>query len=851
MYLYHLTVQNPTHIPFAVTGSFTSDTSDTSDNGHEIVLIRGTSRIEILKLDTATGRLTSLLVSNLFCTIRSLATLRMPGDKRDYLVLGSDAGRIVILEWQEGGGWTKVHQETFGRSGVRRTGAGEWVAADPQGRAIMMAAIEKQKLVYVMNRDPSTNQLTISSPLECNKSNVVVFSLVSVDVGYDNPLFAAIEVDTTPAIVEEVNLTRDLERLVTFYEVDLGLNHVTRKWSEPVNGSANLLVGLPAGEEGPGGVLVCHAGGVSWHKLGYASVGMVLPKRIDPLCATPKRDVIIISGVVVKTKEGFFLLLQSEEGDLFRVDVRHEKGMVTLMDVRYFDTIPVASTMQLFRPGFLFIGSEWSSHRLYQIQSLGDDAPHQVHFTPRSLSNLVLVDRLENYAEMTDGRVMNLGEEEIPQLYTIQGRAQHSTFNVMRPGLHVTEVAASELPANPTGIWTLKQSLTDQHDSYIVVSFGNSTVVLHVGDTVEEATDTGFIPSVQCVSVGQLDDGSFIQVYPNGVRQIRPDRRENEWTCPPGRVITKAAVNSRQVIISLSDNSLVYFEADLTGILLERKMISEMPEAVTSVALGPVPNGRQRSRFLAVGSADMTVRMLSCDPDDCLEPLSLQALAALPTCLMISELGGDDSMLGALILDVGLENGVHARLRLDGTNGALTDARTRYLGNAPVSFSNASTEATGKSALLAMSTRPWLGYVLRGQSHLVPLALPMVSAAAPFSSEQCPAGIVVLTESTLRIVMVESLEDRLTRQSIPLDHTPRRMVYHPASNLFAIIESDYRGYSPDQRTKIEFTWKGGEDQEWTHLSFKGKWNSTVRLISPSTGTTTAVHHFEDNETTTW
>lgn len=58
-----------------------------------------------------------------------------------------------------------VKQETFGRSGCRRIVPGQYLATDPKGRACMVAALEKQKFVYVFNRDNAEN-LTISSPLE-------------------------------------------------------------------------------------------------------------------------------------------------------------------------------------------------------------------------------------------------------------------------------------------------------------------------------------------------------------------------------------------------------------------------------------------------------------------------------------------------------------------------------------------------------------------------------------------------------------------------------------------------------------------------------------------------------------
>lgn len=55
-------------------------------------------------------------------------------------------------------------------------------------------AIEKQKLVYILNRDAAA-RLTISSPLEAHKANTLVYHVVGVDVGFENPMFACLEMD--------------------------------------------------------------------------------------------------------------------------------------------------------------------------------------------------------------------------------------------------------------------------------------------------------------------------------------------------------------------------------------------------------------------------------------------------------------------------------------------------------------------------------------------------------------------------------------------------------------------------------------------------------------------------------
>ena len=50
----------------------------------------------------------------------SLATLDA-GSTRDYIIIGSDSGRIDIVQYDDAKNkFQKIHEETFGRSGCRR-----------------------------------------------------------------------------------------------------------------------------------------------------------------------------------------------------------------------------------------------------------------------------------------------------------------------------------------------------------------------------------------------------------------------------------------------------------------------------------------------------------------------------------------------------------------------------------------------------------------------------------------------------------------------------------------------------------------------------------------------------------
>ena len=94
------------------------------------------------------------------------------------------------------------------------------------------------------------------------------------------------------------------------------------------------------------------------------------------------------------------------------------------------------------------------------------------------------------------------------------------------------------------------------------MSFVNATLVLSIGDTVEEVTDSGFLGTTPTLCCSALGDDALVQVYPDGIRHIRADKRVNEWKAPGKKTIIKCTVNQRQVVIALSGGELVYFEMD-------------------------------------------------------------------------------------------------------------------------------------------------------------------------------------------------------------------------------------------------------------------------------------------------
>lgn len=882
MYLYSLTLQRATGIVSAINGSFSGGKTQ------EIVVARG-KLLELLRPDD-NGKIQTLLSVEIFGAIRSLAQFRLTGAQKDYIVVGSDSGRIVILDYnKEKNVFDKIHQETFGKSGCRRIVPGQYLAIDPKGRAVMIGACEKQKLVYVLNRDTAA-RLTISSPLEAHKSHTLVYSICGVDCGFDNPIFAAIELDYSEADQDSTGqAASEAQKHLTFYELDLGLNHVSRKWSEAVDNGANLLVTVPGGGDGPSGVLVCAENFVIYKNQGHPDVRAVIPRRAD---LPAERGVLIVSAAMHKQKAMFFFLLQTEYGDIFKVTLDHDNDRVTELKIKYFDTIAVTASMCVLKSGHLFAASEFGNHGFYQFQGIGDEADVEsssaslmeteegfqpVFFQPRRLKNLLRIDQIESLMPIMDMKVINLFEEETPQIFTLCGRGPRSSLRMLRPGLAISEMAVSELPGEPSAVWTVKKNVTDEFDAYIVVSFSNATLVLSIGETVEEVSDTGFLDSTPSLAVSLIGDDSLMQVHPNGIRHIREDGRINEWRTPGKRTIAKVGSNRLQVVIALSGGEIVYFEVDTTGQLIEVDK-HEMSGDVACLDIAPVPEGRQRSRFLAVGSYDNTIRILSLDPEDGMQILSVQSVSSAPESLLFLEvqasIGGEDGAdhPASLFLNAGLQNGVLFRTVVDMVTGQLSDSRSRFLGlRAPKLFSII---VRGKRAMLCLSSRPWLGYIHQGHFLLTPLSYETLEYAASFASDQCAEGVVAVAGSALRVFTIERLGETFNETVIPLRYTPRKFVLQPKRKLLVIIESDQGAFTAEEREaakkecfeaagtgenengNVDQMENGGDEDKDDPLSDEhygypkaesDKWVSCIRVLDPKTASTTCLLELQDNE----
>ncbi|KAH0475974.1 MAG: hypothetical protein KVP17_002306, partial [Porospora cf. gigantea B] len=882
MHLVSLSLQRSHLISATASGNFTAPDSE------EVALARG-AVIEIVK-PVAKGKMSLLYRRDVFGIIRRMEAVRIAGLDRDILIVTSDSGKLTVLQWNiKSHRLEAIFNECFGKSGVRRIVPGEYLACDPKGRCVMVGSPEKMKFCYVLNKDAS-DRVTINSPLEAHKSKQICFDLCAVDVGYENPVFASLE------SVYDGSETQGCLMGVAFWELDLGLNHVVKKCTMTLSAPASRVLPVPVTVgDGASGVLVCCENFLTYRKPGHPEMSCALPRRLE---MGADKSVIVTQYAVHRLRNFYFFLLQSEFGDLYKVEVSQEGGIIKEIVVKYFDTIPVATTLVVLKNGCLLASSEAGNHATYQFLSLGDDIedavctslhPHGeaavVAFKPRSLTHLALVEEVASLAPLVRARTFDCFGVNAPQVFSLCGRGPRSSVRALQHGYTVEEMAANELPGKPTGVWAFKARETDTFDAFIAISFVNATLLLSVSDSVEEVPNSPFVQDTNSLLMKTMEGSSWLQVHSTGIRLVHQlesgSFQANQWLSPGNRRVMSADANSRQIVLSVAGGEVFVFDLETRSHAPTEVGRKSLGSEITGIALPTIRSGRFRENFVAVAGVDASVRILSLDKGrNVLKQLSV---LALPQGTQADSIAFCRAKPGSDILTLvaGLENGLVLRLTVDSLTGAISDQRLKYIGPRTVKVERVilvdgdtdESSRVSREAVIAMCTRPWLVHGVNGRILAGPLHYDRLSCCQPFSSDQMVGGFVGAVDNELRIFGITSrLGGDLFAQKVitKCDFTPRHIVSLPSPPLFrqdgtlepgssvvseesplmlAVIESEHNSYDVETKNEIraalgqitltenEDTISTDESQIGTFQAGDGKWASCVKIIHPATGET--------------
>lgn len=706
---------------------------------HNQQLIVATGSVLTIYEQELTGMLRETLRHDTFAVIRQLDSFRIPGTTTDSLVVASDSGRLAILGYDpEAGDLERVKLETYGHSGARRSVPGQYLACDLRGRGCIVASVEKNRILYILNRDAETRELSISSPIESLRRGALTYSVISLDDGWNNPIFASLELDIGDGDTEMAKTDR--AKHLTFYTLDLSLNTVIQKPGFAVDNTANMLLMVPAMESGPGGVIVCALDNVTYYRLTGEAYRVRIPRR-GGAAEDPNRQRCIVASHCVRTRHGFFYLIQSNDGDIFKFDVdwvsqnsTDSKGQ-TVMDhdvhgvrISYFDTMPVATHILSFRSGYLVFFMATGDHRLCLVEDLGGDTdasqagfdpetqrpPDPMYFHPHELEHFSLKQTMPNLAGMVDAKVTDLSGDDSHEICAVTGAGGNSAFRVMRNAHPVVQMEDMDLPISPQTLFTLKIDPAGEEHDFLVMSDKETTVMNHLDSEMAQVETPGFVTDQATLAASHFGGVGFVQVYPYGVRQVigtpGQDFQTHDWEVPSHTTINAADCNERQVVVGLSDGTLIYFEADQAGTLIEFGKHRKCENTITCLSIGPIPSGELRSPLMAVGFGSNETSVCSLDPndeDECLEAVADGMLPARPVSVLITSMPNPQTGVDGLVLHTGLDDGSYLRVGLT-SKGELSDSTRRFLGPDPVML--APTIANGVTAVLAMSHKTFLSW---------------------------------------------------------------------------------------------------------------------------------------------
>ena len=749
LYLYHLTLQNQSNYIHSIQGYFVDLEEEEEPSITSKVPKKAPKQLQLclatentLELyDVSEGKLNKIQDFVLFGKVTSLETFRIENVRRNYLVLTSDSGNLTILNIvRKGPKKCKLNvlvNEPISRSGIRRLSPISYCKVDSKSRCIMLSAVEKFKCVYTLNttRDNTSGingSITVSSPIEATRSNFITLQLVACPGTYvDNPHFASIELEMqqygSPSTHQPCHLI--------FYMLDLNLNHLVKRADYLIDTTASFLLELPdlrkygvltdlngAGDDNgmeltnPFVLIGCQNHILIRDLNGYYNLKVNIPKRLQGKEAHNDGNdkLTIISGTVQAMKKDFFVLLQSNKGDIFKLRIRpnaddRNRPIVSLV---YFDSICRAEKLHIFKSGYLFVNSEYNDNYLLQFDSLGTEEfvienSFEYQKTGRSpfheLKNLSLVDIHRNLNPMLTAAIDT--NQPFPLLITA---SQDSHIRSYSNTVEFVELIKSPLPPNPQNIWALKADPTSKYHTLLVLAFQSSTLFLKIDNDaiqdlplpkenpfISKGDKTIYVATMAQNTVIQVCQNQFVLVSLPGAKH---SGKTNEgytqslvWFPPAGIRIVSAASSWRQLAVGLSNNNIVYFEMTTDGKLLEFTKRATMNSQILHIALCETVD---RSPFLIVATEDHLLSAISLrqasqirEGDNSREGSDILDVASFAKLIAPAS----DIVYVTGCVHVGLSNGVYVRLRIaDHTvrsSGEFSDIWNRYIGAKKVRLS--------------------------------------------------------------------------------------------------------------------------------------------------------------------
>ena len=697
MYLGNVTIKPSTTVSQSIIGNFISS------NRTDLIIVKGVSKLELIHIDDSLPIKYDILISlETFSHIRRIAPMKDTFTKKDNVVVLSDSGKLVIFEVDiDKKKFVRINQEIYGKSGCRRITPGEYLAIDNKSRAIMIGGIEKEKFVYIFkeinnnlilnanleenknininNENNDYNRKIISSPLEVFTPQHICYDIISLEVGYANPIFVSIEVkyNSSQDFINanyELNKDNQYQKKILLYQVEIKNNYIVKLLEQNIDNTAYSLFSINYEKKNEisqnkyllGNFIIFCKGLFYLYQIKENKINKFEKFNFD------NNQVIIINKSVYykEAKEDEYnLLCQSQTGFIYHINFKINENPRVIYNISInsiFNCSP-ASTMSIIH-NILFLGKETSNNEIYLIKEK----------EKINLERQLTINSLNSFVDFVYG---NYDSSNIPKIYSISGNKEESylkTINI-KTIYEINQLSTNKIPAQPLNIFLVKKNYEDNFDTFIILSFVNKTLIYELDintKTIIESKHHNFETKLPSLYVTILKDNSFLQVLPNGILHIKPEKKTTFLKSSSNIICANA--NNNQLVIGLDNKELLYFEFDTE---LNKSDIKVIGQKISFVELCPIDEGIFRSKYVAICIDDSTVNILSLEKDKLFFMASTINIPDKVSSLKIIQ--NDKNYSHSFIAFVGLVNGVLVMInfnRVPGNTQFQTQIQTKFIG---------------------------------------------------------------------------------------------------------------------------------------------------------------------------
>ncbi|XP_020248507.1 DNA damage-binding protein 1a [Asparagus officinalis] len=727
MWNYVVTAHKPTNVTHSCVGNFTSP--------HELnLIIAKCTRIEIHYL-TPHG-LQPMLDVPIYGRIATLELFRPHGEQQDFLFIATERYKFCVLQWDAEASEliTRAMGDVSDRIG-RPTDNGQVGVSISDCRLIGLHLYDGLFKVI-----PFDNKGQLKEAFNIRLEELQVLDIKFL-YGCPKPTIAVLYQDNKDA------------RHVKTYEVGLKeKDFVEGPWSQNnLDNGAGLLIPVPMPL---GGVII-----IGEETIVYCSANSFKAIPIKP-------SITRAYGRV--DADGSRYLLSDNTGLLHLLVITHEKERVTGLKIEHLGETSVASTISYLDNAVVYVGSSYGDSQLVKL-NLQPDA---------NGSYVEALERYVNLGPIVDFCVVDLERQGQGQVVTCSGAYKDGSLRVVRNGIGINEQASVELQGIK-GLWSLRSSTDDPHDTFLVVSFISETrfLAMNMEDELEETEIEGFYSQAQTLFCQNAINDQLVQVTASSVRLVSSTSREllDEWTAPSGFSVNVATANASQVLLATGGGHLVYLEIG-NAKLTEVKHI-QLEYEISCLDINPIGENSCYSSLAAVGMwTDISARIYSLPGLDMITKENLGG-EIIPRSVLLCKFEGVSYLLCAL------GDGHLFNFLLNMNTGELSDRKKVSLGTQPITLRTFSSKDT--THVFAASDRPTVIYSSNKKLLYSNVNLREVSHMCPFNSAAYPDSLAIAKEGELSIGTIDDIQ-KLHIRSIPLGEHARRICHQEQSRTFAI-----------------------------------------------------------------